>query len=316
MGRLFSEASKYEDIVSENKLFTPMAPYKISAPADFIEGEQKRITIGGETYVNVIFYDGKVLEEYFISNYGKLWSVRKGDFISQYMDDRGYYRATLTNFMSKSGLVKSIYTGVHKLELMSFVPITQADYFMPNHRDGNPTNNWLGNLEWVTPSKNTTHAIDTNLAKCKGTDNARSYLTDDQVHMICKGLELGKKPPQIANEIGYTVPPYTQIERNRVCAIIRNIKYGDTYREIADQYDFPGTGGVFRYSDDMAEIVCKILAEGNFKTYKDIAERLQIPEKDRIRFRIYIDDILKGKTGTYYSRQYDVLHKPSSEEIV
>lgn len=66
----------------------------------------------------------------------------------------------------------------------------------------------------------------------------------------------------------------------------------------------------------MAEILCKILSEGEFETYKDIAEKLNIPEKDRIRFRIYVDDILKGKTGTYYSRQYKNLKKPSTKEIV
>ena len=58
MGRLFYEASKYEDVVSENKLFTPMAPYKILAPADFIEGEQKRITLG-----SMMFYINRVLKK-------------------------------------------------------------------------------------------------------------------------------------------------------------------------------------------------------------------------------------------------------------
>lgn len=176
-------------------------------------------------------------------------------------------------------------------------------------------NNWLGNLEWTTPSENTIHAIDNNLARCKGENNSRSYLTNEQVHTICKGLENGYSAPRIADSIGYSVPLVTQAVRNRVCAIIRNIQYGDTYRDIADQYDFPGTGGAYRYSDEMAELVCKILASGDFETYKDIAEKLGIPEKDRIRFRIYVDDILKGKTATYYSSQYPKLHKPSSREI-
>ena len=298
-------------------LFSHLSPDKILADEGFIVGEQKRyVCHNNEVFVNIIFYDGSVLQEYFVSNHGRIWSTRKNDFISPYLDDRGYYRATLTNFKTKNGMASSIFTGVHKLELMSFVPITQANYYMPNHRDGNPMNNDLTNLEWVTPSENTTHAIDTGLSRCKGTENSRSYLTDDQVHIICKGLEDGLKPPKIADSIGYTVPPHTQDERNRVCAIIRNIKYGDTYREIADQYNFPGTGGVFRYSDDMAEIVSEILARGEFETYKDIAEKLGIPEKDRIRFRIYVDDILKGKTGTYYSRRYLMFKKPSTQEIV
>lgn len=302
------------------KLFEEVCPAKIVATPDFIEGVQYRhIVMNGdelEIFVNVIFYDGMVLPDYFISDYGRLWSTNKQDFMHPYLDERNYYRVTLTNFPTKSGIRPSIFTGIHKLELMSFLPIVMADYYMPNHRDGNPMNNRLYNLEWTTPSGNTTHAIDTGLANCKGENNARSYLTNEQVHTICKGLEQRMQPPEIADSIGYYVPNVSQIERNRVCAIIRNIRSGDTYREIADQYDFPGTGGVFRYSDDMAEILCKVLSEGNFETYKDVADILGIPEKDRIRFRIYVDDILKGKTGTYYSRQYKYLKKPSSLEIV
>lgn len=303
-----------------SQLFIQMCPNKISAPQDFIVGVQNKhiVNLDGivQTFVNVIFYDGTVLPNYYISDYGRIWSENKQDFLSPYLDERNYYRVTLTNFQTKDGLRNSIFTGVHKLELMSFVPITQADFYIPNHLDGNPMNNSIYNLVWSTPSENTVHAIDTGLSKCKGEDNSRSYLTEEQVHIICKGLEQRLSPPEIADSIGYSVPLVSQIQRNRVCAIIRNIRSGDTYRDIADQYNFPGTGGVYRYSDDMAEILCKILAEGNFETYRDIAEMLGIPEKDRIRFRIYVDDILKGKTGTYHSRQYKSLKKPSSEEIV
>lgn len=301
-----------------SKLFSRLCPPKIDATPDFIVGEQKRYDVPNsiEVFVNAIFYDGTVQSNYFISNCGRIWCVSKQDFLSPVLDERNYYRVTLWRFLTKTGIRESIFTGVHKLELMSFIPIINADYYIPNHLDGNPMNNWLGNLEWNTPSQNTTHAIDTGLSNCKGENNARSYLTEEQVHTICKGLEDGLTPPKIADKIGYYVPNVTQDTRNRVCAVIRNIKYGDTYREIADQYNFPGTGGVFRYSDDMAEILCKILSEGEFETYKDIAEKLNIPEKDRIRFRIYVDDILKGKTGTYYSRQYKNLKKPSTKEIV
>lgn len=303
-----------------SKLFRQYCPDKIIAEQEFICGVQNRYNVfidnKVEIFVNIIFYDGMVLPNYYISNYGKIWSESKQDFLIPYLDERNYYRVTLWKFQTKSGIRDSIFTGVHKLELMSFMPITQADYYIPNHMDGNPMNNWIGNLEWNTPSENTIHALDTGLAKCKGEDNVRSYLTEEQIHTICKGLEQKLNPPEIADSIGYSVPNVSQIARNRVCAIIRNIRSGDTYREIADQYNFPGTGGVFRYSDDMAEIVCKILAEGKFETYKDIADILNIPEKDRIRFRIYVDDILKGKTGTHHSRQYKNLKKPSSKEIV
>lgn len=49
-----------------------------------------------------------------------------------------------------------------------------------NHKDGNPYNNMLSNLEWSTPSENTKHAWDNNLCtrllgesarNCKYTEN-------------------------------------------------------------------------------------------------------------------------------------------------
>lgn len=301
--------------MDSNKLFSKLSPDKIVAPADFISGAQQRYAYGNEIFVNVIFYDGTVQPNYYISNYGRIWCVSKQDFLSPFIDEKGYSRVTLWRFPTKNGIRNSIFTGVHKLELMSFIPITEADYYIPNHRDGNTSNNWLGNLEWVTPSENTTHAIDAGLSDCKGENNARSYLSEAQIHVICQGLEKGLSTAKIANTIGYVVPDVTQDVRNRVCAIIRNIKYGDTYRDIADQYNIPGAGGVYRYPDEMVEKVCKVLNEGNFETYKDVAEILGIPKKDRIRFRIYVDDILKGKTGTRFSRQYDYLKKPSSKEI-
>lgn len=47
---------------------------------------------------------------------------------------------------------------VHRLVLITFNPIENYEKLQVNHKDGNPENNKLDNLEWVTPSENIKHS--------------------------------------------------------------------------------------------------------------------------------------------------------------
>lgn len=49
---------------------------------------------------------------------------------------------------------------VHRLVMITFSPIEEMEKLQVNHKDGNPTNNILNNLEWVTPSENIQHSYD------------------------------------------------------------------------------------------------------------------------------------------------------------
>lgn len=173
----------------------------------------------GEIFVQVIFYNGKLLPWYYISNFGRLYSVRYERFISAFLDKGGYYKCRLT--IDENG--STIFTGVHKIELMSFCPIIETDLYIPNHKDGVKTNNFIGNLEWMTISENTRHALDNGLAKCKCQDNSRSYITNDTVHIICKMLQDGYTPSQILDAIGYIE---YGLQRNRMSSIIKLIRRG------------------------------------------------------------------------------------------
>lgn len=290
-----------------NKLFKPTCLPYLALPRDQIKGTQNAFINGMETYVNVIFYDGTVLPDYYISNYRNVYSTKVNRLLSVYIDERGYKRVTLTGINTTTH--EHIFTGVHKLELMSFFPIKDPNYYMPNHRDGNTSNNWLYNLEWMTPSENTVHALRTGLSNCKGENNSRSYISNDTVHKICQCLEKGIKTSDIATEIGYTKD--RQEERNRMCAIIRNIKYGQTYKDIAEQYNFPGAKGRYTFSDMFVYLLCQFLSDGNDYTYNDLAEFLQIPVNERTRFRVFVDDVLEYNTATHITEHFDNLKTPS-----
>lgn len=47
---------------------------------------------------------------------------------------------------------------LHRLILSSFRPVLEPSIYQVNHIDGNPSNNRLDNLEWVTSSQNIQHA--------------------------------------------------------------------------------------------------------------------------------------------------------------
>ena len=51
---------------------------------------------------------------------------------------------------------------VHRLVMLAFIP-NPLNKATVNHKDGNPSNNYLTNLEWATLSENIQHAYDNNL---------------------------------------------------------------------------------------------------------------------------------------------------------
>lgn len=57
--------------------------------------------------------------------------------------------------LSNGGTSKKFF--IHRLVLLTFNPIDGSENLQVNHIDGNPLNNRLENLEWVTSSENHTH---------------------------------------------------------------------------------------------------------------------------------------------------------------
>lgn len=90
------------------------------------------------------------------------------------VSDKGEVRKDTTNYLMKlqiqqgyshvtiqiNGKAKRF--RVHRLVAEAFIPNPDGKPYV-NHIDGNRQNNSITNLEWVTPTENTRHAIDTGL---------------------------------------------------------------------------------------------------------------------------------------------------------
>lgn len=107
---------------------------------------------------------------YQISNKGNVKSRsswKNGGLLSPGNTRQGYKQVGLC----RNGKVKRVY--IHRLVAEAFIPNPNK---LPdiNHKDGNPSNNALHNLEWCTEKENTEHAINSGLMTFPSGEKSRA----------------------------------------------------------------------------------------------------------------------------------------------
>lgn len=113
----------------------------------------ERVTLRDELWKPIKGY-----KDYFVSNYGKVMSLKKGGskVLLQQLEKCGYLSVRLYN---KKGW--RIFK-VHRLIAVAFVDNPENKPTV-NHIDGVKTNNVVENLEWATYSEQTNHAYKNHL---------------------------------------------------------------------------------------------------------------------------------------------------------
>lgn len=86
-------------------------------------------------------------EDYEVSTWGRVFRKSTGNFIKPYHHQKGYLRVDLKNGKGRK------HFKVHRLVAMAFIPNPEGKPQI-NHKDGNPGNNSITNLEWVTNKEN------------------------------------------------------------------------------------------------------------------------------------------------------------------
>jgi len=122
---------------------------------------------------------------YWASNLGKIKSLNKNTLVNKNIKERilkafkhpfGYDYVSLY----KNGKARKF--SVHKLVLLAFIGETPKNKEVA-HLDGNPNNNKLSNLAYVTSKENHLHMIAHGNSSA-GTRNRHCKLTEDQVRKI------------------------------------------------------------------------------------------------------------------------------------
>jgi hypothetical protein len=131
-------------------------------------------------------YEGK----YQISNYGRVWSVKRQIYLKPKTTRDGYYAVCL---VAKNGKLK--HERIHRLVALMFCP-KEKDKIVVNHLDGNKKNNYYKNLEWCTVKENTIHAYKNDLGNFKenlkmATQKARNKVSHTII-VYQNGVFIGK----------------------------------------------------------------------------------------------------------------------------
>jgi hypothetical protein len=97
---------------------------------------------------DIVDYEGL----YQVSNEGRIRRNKNGHILNHRFMDTGYDRCVLY----KKGNPKTLM--VHRIVALSFID-NKDNKPIINHKDSNPKNNNVENLEWVTAKENTWHSI-------------------------------------------------------------------------------------------------------------------------------------------------------------
>jgi hypothetical protein len=125
---------------------------------------------------------------YGITQTGEIINLSNNFPLSPTKNPNGYLKVALANGDGSSEQVS-----VHRLVAKHFIP-NPYDHAYVNHKDGNKTNNCVGNLEWCTSKENNQHALQIGLRP--------GYMSADDRDLLIEEVFQGAKIRDIARRIG------------------------------------------------------------------------------------------------------------------
>jgi hypothetical protein len=153
----------------------------------------KRLThLGLSRMIPAVTLDGERWKKfknapmYSVSNFGRVRNDKTLYLVRPILNETGYLQV---NISVEEGAGKMKLHTVHRMVAETFLKRDEGIELFVNHIDGNKQNNFLSNLEWVTPSENTLHAPANGLSKSIGETHGMAKYDEKTIHAICLDLQ-------------------------------------------------------------------------------------------------------------------------------
>lgn len=240
-----------------------------------------------------IEYPGVRENTYQISNWGRVRRIIDGFILKNQSDRCGYQMLELTTNKPNCGILFK----VHRLVAYAFVNLENNDIrkLQVNHINGVKYNNHWNNLEWVTPSENIRHSIQTGLQPIYyGEDSPCAKLSNNDVENICTLIkQFDGDVDAVMKHVSITNINYDDIKA---------IKYGQNWKHISSKY-FKPKEFINRLDNYELKLICESLKknDGDIRKVQNELHGI-IPDK-KLKYK-RLQEIRLCKTGTNVSKKY------------
>lgn len=184
---------------------------------------QQVTAMSEENWKAVIGYEGvyEVSDQGTVRRIGRAFGARHGNILLPIRpcSTRKHLRVAL----SARGSTARRY--IHRVVAEAHLGPAPSPRHQVNHKDGDPSNNAVANLEWVTPRENVRHAHEHKLSRQDGEHNNFARLTEDGVRRINAMRAKGMLHREIAHELG--------VSRGAVQGVL----YGKNWKHVTTQGD-------------------------------------------------------------------------------
>lgn len=201
----------------------------------------------------IITYPGIKNNMYMVSNYGRIYNIKKKIIMKTYFDNDDHEKITLvTNIKHpKKRGNKAKHYFIHRLMAWEFFgpPVDEYHNYV-NHKNGIPCCNLIHNLEWCTVLENTNHAKKLKLLNNSGLNSSSRKYSEKIIRKICKLLEDGYSNKEI-----YEIIEGNHDTKNyKIFSLINKLSKKLIFWDIVSEYDYKVPLEFFKCDSDTKKI--------------------------------------------------------------